>query len=109
MRQAAARQAAAGSRWAAERQRRGVEGAETTGSLRAFSRGTPRMIALKEEAWYRALTLQTFRAFECVVPIMRDRKKLSATRSLSAPSVRQRTSADETLAFWESRYARKAA
>ena len=80
-----------------------AEGAETTGSLRAFSRGTPRMIALKEEAWYRALTLQTFRAFECVVPIMRDRKKLSATRSLSAPSVRQRTSADETLAFWRVR------
>ena len=35
------------------------------------------MIALKEEAWYRALTLQTFRAFECVVPIMRDRVKNS--------------------------------
>ena len=70
MRQAAARQAAAG-------QRRGAGGAETTGSLRAFSRGTPRMIALKEEAWYRALTLQTFRAFECVVPIMRDRVKNS--------------------------------
>ena len=58
-------------------QRRGAGGAETTGSLRAFSRGTPRMIALKEEAWYRALTLQTFRAFECVVPIMRDRVKNS--------------------------------
>ena len=61
----------------ARRQRRGVGGAETTGSLRAFSRGTPRMIALKEEAWYRALTLLTFRAFECVVPIMRDRVKNS--------------------------------
>ena len=58
-------------------QRRGVGGAEPTGSLRAFSRGTPRMIALKEEACYRALTLQTFRAFECVVPIMRDRVKNS--------------------------------
>ena len=62
---------------AADGQRRGVGGAETTGSLRAFSRGTPRMIALKEEAWYRALTLLTFRAFECVVPIMRDRVKNS--------------------------------
>ena len=62
---------------AAAGQRRGVGGAETTGSLRAFSRGTPRMIALKEEAWYRALTLQTLRAFECVVPIMRDRVKNS--------------------------------
>ena len=37
------------------------------------------------------------------------REKLSATRSLSAPSVRQRTSAAGPLAFWESRYARKAA
>ena len=35
------------------------------------------MIALKEEAWYRALTLQTFRAFDCVVPIVRDRVKNS--------------------------------
>ena len=35
------------------------------------------MIALKEVAWYRTLTLQTFRAFECVVPIMRDRVKNS--------------------------------
>ena len=32
------------------------------------------------------------------------REKLSATRSLSAPSVRQRTSADETLAFWRVRH-----
>ena len=62
---------------AAARQRRGGGGAETTGSLRAFSRGTPRMIDAREEAWYRALTLLTFRAFECVVPIMRDRVKNS--------------------------------
>ena len=48
-----------------------------TGSLRAFSRGTPRTIAGKEEAWYRALTLQTFLAFEGVVPIVRDRVKNS--------------------------------
>ena len=33
------------------------------------------------------------------------REKLSATRSLSAPSERQRTSADETLAFWRVRRA----
>ena len=77
MRQGSGEAGSGGQQRAAEGQRRGVGGAETTGSLRAFSRGTPRMIALKEEAWYRALTLQTFRAFECVVPIMRDRVKNS--------------------------------
>ena len=34
------------------------------------------------------------------------REKLSATRSLSAPSERQRLSADEPLAFWRGRNAR---
>ena len=71
------RSPARGSEGAAEGQRPSAGGAEPTGSLRAFSRGTPRMIALKEEAWYRALTLQTFRAFKEVVPIMRDRVKNS--------------------------------
>ena len=37
----------AGNGGPADGQRRGVGGAETTGSLRAFSRGTPRMIALR--------------------------------------------------------------
>ena len=32
------------------------------------------------------------------------REKLSATRSLSAPSERQRLSADEPLAFWRGRH-----
>ena len=49
------------------------------------------------------LTALTFARFIEVAPILRDRKKLSATRSLSAPSVRQRLSADETLAFWRGR------
>ena len=35
------------------------------------------------------------------------REKLSATRSLSAPSERQRLSADETLAVWRGRNARE--
>ena len=35
------------------------------------------------------------------------REKLSATRSLSAPSVRQRLSAAEPLAFWRGRNARE--
>ena len=35
------------------------------------------------------------------------REKLSATRSLSAPSERQRLSADEPLAFWRGRNARE--
>ena len=41
---AAVRQREKAREKAAVRQRRGVGGAETTGSLRAFSRGTPRTI-----------------------------------------------------------------
>ena len=44
---AAAKQREKAREKAAVRQRRGVGGAETTGSLRAFSRGTPRRIDVR--------------------------------------------------------------
>ena len=97
MRQAAARQAAAGSRWAAEGRRRGRD----DGLAPSFFTRYPPHDCLEGRgvvsgAYAANVSGFRMRGADHAGP----REKLSATRSLSAPSVRQRTSADETLAFW---------
>ena len=101
MRQAAARQAAAGSRWAAAGRRRGRD----DGLAPSFFTRYPPHDCLEGRGVVSGAYAANVSGFR-----MRGanhagpREKLSATRSLSAPSVRQRTSADETLAFWRVRH-----
>ena len=100
MRQAAARQAAAGSRGAAEGRRRG----RADGLAPSFFTQYPPHDCLEGRGVVSGAYAAIVSGFQ-----MRGanhagpREKLSATRSLSAPSERQRTSADETLAFWRVR------
>ena len=106
MRQAAARQAAAGSGG----QRRGGGGGRDDGLAPSFFTRYPPHDCLEGRgvvsgAYAANVSGFRMRGADHAGP----REKLSATRSLSAPSGRQRTSAAGPLAFWESRYARKAA